>query len=179
MHIARQTAQELVVVAGTRWVSAICAAATLFSLYFVIIHHELKGLFVTAFLLLSTLVMDLRKTFTFDAMQRIVRWKGRTVLTAESGEIFFDDITDIGTESKRAGNRDVPVYRLTIVTPRATIPMAYAYSGQPDGYSALRKQILDFVKPRSTTRSPEADGVLGTTVQILSLDANSKSRRSK
>ena len=32
MHIARQTQQDLVVVAGTRWVSAICAAAALFTL---------------------------------------------------------------------------------------------------------------------------------------------------
>jgi hypothetical protein len=62
-------------------------------------------------------------------MQRVVHWKGRTVLKAESGEIPFDDITDIGTESKRAGN-NVPVFRLTIVTPGATIPMAYTYNGQ-------------------------------------------------
>ncbi|MCU1302433.1 MAG: hypothetical protein JWQ87_2717 [Candidatus Sulfotelmatobacter sp.] len=94
--------------------------------------------------------MDLRKTFTFDAMQRIVRWKGRTVLKAESGEIPFDDITDIGTESDRAGSRNVPVYRLTVITPRATIPMAYTYNGQPDAYSTLRAQILAFVKTGST-----------------------------
>ncbi len=148
MHIARQTPQELVVVAGSRWVSAICAAGALFTLYRAITRHEPKILFVAAFFLLFALVMDLRKTFTFDAMQRIVRWKGRTVLKAESGEIPFDDITDIGTESKRAGsNRDVPVYRLTLITPGATIPMAYTYNGQPDGYSTLREQILTFVKP--------------------------------
>lgn len=86
--------------------------------------------------------MNLRKTFTFDAMRRIVRWEGRRVLKTESGEISFDEITDIGTEAKRAGSRDVPVYRLTIITPRATIPMAYAYSGHDDRYSSLRGQIL-------------------------------------
>ena len=94
--------------------------------------------------------MDLRRTFNFDAMERTVRWKGK-VFKAESGEIPFDDIIDIGTESTRAGNRDVLVYRLTIVTPRGAIPMAYAYNGRPDGYSALRGQILEFVKPGSTT----------------------------
>ncbi len=142
---------------GTRWLSAICAAAALFSLYFVITRHQRMSLFLTGFLLLGALIMDLRKIFTFDAMQRIVRWKGRTLLKAESGEIPFDEITDIGTESTRAA-RDVPVYRLTIITPRATIPMAYAYNGQPDGYSTLRGQILDFVKPGSRTQPSEPGG---------------------
>jgi hypothetical protein len=160
MHIARQTPQELVVVAGTRLLSAICAAAALFTLYFVITRHGPKGqgLFFAGFLLLFALIMDSRKTFTFDARQRIVRWKGRKVFKAESGEIPFDDITDIGTEASRAGARDVPVYRLTIITPRATIPMAYVYSGDHDHYSTLRRQILDFAKPGSTIQSSEPGG---------------------
>src|SRR6266446_6555971 len=108
MHIARQTPQELIVVAGTRWVSAICAAAAIFTLYFVINRHEPKGLFLAAFFLLFALIMDLRKTFTFDARQRIVRWNSRKVFKAESGEIPFDDITEIGTEATRAGDRGVP-----------------------------------------------------------------------
>jgi hypothetical protein len=153
MHIARQTPQELVIVSGTRWVSAICAAAALFTLYLVIAHHQPKGdFFLPAFFLLFAVIMDLRKTFTFDGTRRMVRWRGRKVFKAESGEIPFDEITDIGTEAKRAasqpGGTDVPIYRLTIVTARATIPMAYAYSGDEDRYSALRRQILEFVKPR-------------------------------
>ena len=84
-----------------------------------ITHHELKGLFLAAFFLLFALIMDLRKTFTFDAMQRIVRWKGRKVFKAESGEIRFDDITDIRTEAS-VGDMGVPIYRLTIITPRAS-----------------------------------------------------------
>jgi hypothetical protein len=158
MHIARQTPQELVVVAGTRWISAICAAAALVILYFVITRHEREGLFLVAFFLLFALIMDLRKTFAFDAMQRTVRWNGRRVFKAESGEIPFDDITDIDTEVRRAGARDVPIYRLTIMTPRGAIPMAYAYNGQPDRYSTLRRQILDFVKSGSTIQSPEPGG---------------------
>ena len=31
--------------------------------------------------------------------------------------------------------------------------MAYAYSGQSDRFSTLRRQIFDFVKPGSTTQS--------------------------
>jgi hypothetical protein len=61
---------------------------------------------------------------TFDETHRIDRRKGRTALKAESGEMPFDHITHIGTEATRAGKRDVPVYRLTIITPRATIPTA-------------------------------------------------------
>jgi len=157
MHVARHTPKELVVVAGSRWVSAICAAGALFTLYLAITRHQPKNLFGTAFFLLFALIMDLRKIFIFDAMQRVVHWKGRTVLKAESGEIPFDDITDIGTESKRAGN-NVPVFRLTIVTPGAIIPMAYTYNGQPDGYSTLRGQILDFVRPGPSIQSLEPGG---------------------
>jgi len=144
-------------VAGTRWVSAICAAAALFTLYFVITRHEPNGLLLVAFLLLFALIMDLRKTFIFDATERMVRWHSRRVFKAESGEIPFDEITGIDTEAKRAGQRDVPVFRLTIVTPRATIPMAYAYSGQNDRFSTLRGQILDFVRPGWTIQSREPE----------------------
>jgi hypothetical protein len=158
MHITRQTPQELVVVAGTGWVSAICAAAALFTLYVVTTRHEPKGFLLVAFLLLFALIMDLRKTFIFDATERIVRWHGRRVFKSESGEIPFDEITGIDTEAKRAGQRDVPVYRLTIITPRATIPMAYAYSGQSDRFSTLRGQILDFVKPGSKLQSRDPVG---------------------
>jgi len=147
MHIARETSQELVVVAGSRWVSALCAAGAIFTIYLAITRHDAKMLFFTAFLLFFALIMDLRKTFAFDARQRLVRWKGRKVFKAESGEIPFDDITEIGTEMQRTGRMDVPIYRLTIVTRQATIPMAYNFSGQGDGYSALRARILDFIKP--------------------------------
>ena len=157
MHIARQTPQELTIVSGSRWLSAVCGVGVLYTLYLVFIRHAPKGnLYVTAFLLLVTLVMDLRKTFTFDAMQRLVRWKGRTVLKAESGEIAFDDILDIGTDSSVAA-RNVPVYRLTIITSKGAIPMAYNYNGQPDAYSGLRKQILEFVRPGSTKVSADAE----------------------
>lgn len=155
MHIARQTPQELVIVDGSRWISAICAAAAVLTAYQVLSHHEPKGLLAAAVFVLFALIMDLRKTFTFDGMQRIVRWKGRTILKSESGEIPFDDITDIGTQvsSTTVGpsQRHVPTYRLTIVTPQATIPMAYSYSGQTDRYSVLRSQILEYIRHGSTT----------------------------
>ena len=157
MHIARQTPERLVIVSGSRWLSAVCGVGVLYTLFLVFVRQAPRGnLYVTAFLLIVALVMDLRKTFIFDAMQRVVRWKGRTVLKAESGEIAFDDIRDIGTDCSVAA-RNVPVYRLTIITPRGTIPMAYHYNGQPDAYAGLRRQILEFVRPGST-KLPATDG---------------------
>jgi hypothetical protein len=153
MHIARQTPQELVVVARSRWVSALCAAAALFTLYFVIVRQKPQGYFVVVFLLFFAVIMNLSKTFTFDATHRVVRWKGWKAFKSESGEVPFDDISDIGTESRRAGNRDVPAYRLTIVTPQGSVPMAYVFSGHPDGYAELRRQILEFVQPSSMVKS--------------------------
>lgn len=164
MHISRQTKQELVVVSGTRWVTTICATSALFTLYDVISRHELKVLFLTALLLLFAVGMDLHKTFTFDAIRRSVRWNGRKVFKSESGEIPFHDITDIGTEvqsaSSGSGGRQVPIYRLTVITPRATIPMAYTYNGQTDGYSALRVQILGFINGGPAIDSPNRTGLL-------------------
>lgn len=155
MHIARQTPQELVVVSGTRWLSVGCAGAAALNTYFAIIHHAPKPAFlVTVFLLVCAAVMDLRKIFTFDGMQRVVRWKGRTILKKQSGEIRFDEIVDIDTQQTVTTTRDgqpVPIYRLAIVTAQATIPMAYTYNGQPDHYSALRMKILNFVKTGSTS----------------------------
>jgi len=150
MHVARQTPQELVIVAGTRWVSAICAGCALATLYFVIARNELKGLFLVAFFLFFSVIMNLHKTFRFNAMERTVRWNGRKAFKAESGEIRFDDITDIGRESTRAGDRGILVYRLTIITAQGAVPMAYAYAADSDGYSGLRGQILAFVKGGAT-----------------------------
>jgi hypothetical protein len=153
MHIARETPLELVVVSGTRWVSAICAVAALFTtLYVVIARNEAKGLFAVAFFLLFAVIMDSRKVFTFDAVQRVARWKGRRGFKTESGDVSFDEITDIGTETRTAGSRNVLVYRLTVVTPGAVIAMAYVYSGQSDGYAALRERILEFVRAGSAVR---------------------------
>lgn len=152
MHIARQTPQELVVVDGTRWVSAICAAGALFAVYRTISQHYPKGLILAAVFAIFAMIFDLRKTFIFDSRQRVVRWKGRTILKAESGEIPFDQITNIDTETTTTSSRGggtIMLYRLAINAAGTTIPMAYNYRGIKDGYAALRGQILEFVRPGS------------------------------
>lgn len=76
MHIARQTSHEPVVVDGSRWVSAICAAGALFGAYCMFTQHERQGLIFFAVLALFAMIFDLRKEFTFDRMQQVVRRKG-------------------------------------------------------------------------------------------------------
>ena len=167
MHIARQTPQELVVVDSSRWVSAICAAAALFAAYRTMSQHQPKGLIAVALLALFAMIFDLRKTFTFDAMQRVVRWKGRTILKAESGEIPFDDITNIDTETITTTNKsaDITLYRLAINAKGTTVPMAYNYRGVKNGYAALRSQILEFVRPASQSAAAHVVGAAAESLE--------------
>ncbi|HEX4005371.1 MAG TPA: hypothetical protein VHX60_04305 [Acidobacteriaceae bacterium] len=160
MHIARQTPQELVVVDSSRWVSALCAAGALMALRAASSHHKTAEWIAFALLVMFALIFFLRKTFIFDNTRRTVRWTGRTILKAESGEIAFDEINNIGTQETTATDRNfsVPVYRLAIETSRATVPMSYNYSGRGDRYSALRRQILEFVRPGSQSATPRLEG---------------------
>lgn len=167
MHIARQTPQQLVVVDSSRWVSAICAAFAVFAAYRTISQHQLKDLIGVAVLAIFAMIFDLRKTFTFDGAQRVVRWKGRTILKAESGEIRFDDITNIDTETTTTSNKSatITLYRLAINASGTTIPMAYNYRGVSDGYAALRRQILEFVRPGSQSAAALMGGAAAESLE--------------
>ena len=168
MHIARQTPQQMVVVDGSRWISAICAAGAIFAAYRVVSQLYLKGLIMVAVLALFAMIFDLRKTFTFDATQRIVRWKGRTILKAESGEIPFDSITNIDTETTTTsskGGGTIMLYRLAINASGKTIPMAYNYRGVGDGYSNLRRQILEFMRPGSQSAAALMGAAAGESLE--------------
>lgn len=167
MHIARQTPQQLVVVDSSRWVSAICAAGALFAVYRTISQHYPKGLIMVAVLAIFAMIFDLRKVFTFDGMQRVVRWKSRTILKAESGEIRFDDITNIDTETTTTTNKTatITLYRLAINASGKTIPMAYNYRGASDGYAALRSQILEFIRPGSQSAAARIGGAAAESLE--------------
>jgi hypothetical protein len=161
MRITSQTPQELIVQDGSVWVSYICAASALVIIFFSIAENKINGLLTASFFLLCAIIADRRTTFTFDAMQRVVRWRGKKFLKVESGMIPFDDITDIGTEASDSDG--VTCYRLTILTRDGVFPMAYAYTGRADAYAALRKQILDFIRPGSYTSSPPP-GILSSGI---------------
>ena len=153
---------------GSRWVSAICAALALFATYRVITQHYLKGLILVVVLALFAMIFDLRKTFTFDNMQRVVRWKGRTILKSESGEIPFDSITNIDTETTTTSSRGggtIMLYRLAINASGSTIPMAYNYRGMGDGYANLRRQILEFIRPGSQSAAALMGAAAGESLE--------------
>ena len=152
MHISRQTPTELVVEDSSLWISYLCAGAGFLLLALSVAQNKPKGFLGAAFFLLCAAIFERKTTFTFDAMQRIVRWNGLKLFKRDSGEIRFDDITDIGTEAS-SGDR-VATYRLTVLTAQGSIPMAYTYAGRTDGYAPLRQQILDFVKPGAYVPSP-------------------------
>ncbi len=148
MYIASQSPTELVVEDSTVWLSwifGVCAAVIMF---FSVTQHQLRGLVGAALFVLFALIVELRTVFTFDATQRVVRWKNLKRFKTETGSISFDEINDIGTESL-SGNSGSLTYRLTIITSTGTLPMAYSYTGHNDAYAQLRHQILAFIKPGS------------------------------
>ena len=122
---------------------------------------------MAAILAIFSVIFDLRKVFAFDRVQRVVRWKGRTILKAESGEIPFDDITNIDTETTTTTNKSatITLYRLAINASGTTIPMAYNYRGVSDGYAALRGQILDFIRPGSQSAAARIVGAAAESLE--------------
>lgn len=162
MRITIQTPQELVVQDSSVWLSWVLAACALVVIFFSIAERKMNGLLTAAFFLLCAMIADRRTTFTLDATQRTVRWKGKKFFKVPSGTIPFDDIADIGTEA--SSDSDVGAsYRFTILTRDGSIPMAFSYTGRTDAYAPLRQQILDFIKPGSYMPSPPS-GILSSGI---------------
>jgi hypothetical protein len=162
MRIASQSPTELVVKDSTLWISALCGAAALATVYFSIAKHEPRSLLGGAFFLLFTIVFARHTVFTFDGMQRIVRWSGYKPFHSTSGSVSFDEIADITVETSSGGN-NVPTYRLSLKTADGLVPMAFVYSGSNDGYASLRGTILALIKPGlqgTPADAPNASGVI-------------------
>jgi len=121
---------------------------------------------MAAILAIFAMIFDLRKVFTFDGMRRVVRWKGRTILKTESGEIPFDRITNIDTETTTTTNKSatITLYRLAINASGTSIPMAYNYRGVKDGYATVRGRILEFIRPGSQSA---AASIVGAAAESL------------
>jgi hypothetical protein len=62
-----------------------------------------------------------------------------------SGIVPFSEITGIGMDSNSAGNRGIPVYRLTILTSGKPVPMSDVYHGGKQHYDSLKAEILQFL----------------------------------
>jgi hypothetical protein len=160
VHITSQTPQELVVEDSSVWIAYVCAASAVIIFFFSIAHNKINTLLGASIFLLFAVIADRRMTFTFDAMQRVVRWRGEKHFKVESGTIQFDDITDIGTEAWDSDGGTC--FRLSILTKDGSTPMAYSYGGRTDAYAPLRQPILEFIKPGSYVPSPP--GILSSGI---------------
>src|ERR1700761_2279337 len=163
MRVVHESPAELVLKDNSTWITAICAGSALALILFGIVQAEANFFLVAALFLIFATIAAYQTTFIFDGIQRVVRWNGYKLFRSASGTIRFDDITDITTEAK-SGGEGIPGYRLAILTAQGAVPMAYAYKGRSDAYSALRNQILEFIRPglhqRDAHRVPDApDGV--------------------
>lgn len=168
MHIAAQSPQELVVLDSSRWISGLCAGAGAVVILLAIQKHEPKGFLGAAFFLLFAVLADRRTLFTFDALQRVVRWSGHRFLKAESGIIPFADITGIAVEATSAGNGST-TYRLALLTAQGPTPMAYAYSAIGN-LRQIRETILALIQPdASLRRTQESAAALADDASLRSL----------
>lgn len=145
MRIASQSPTELVVRDSTVWVSVLCASATLALILFGAVKAQPNAFLGAALFLLFGTIAARSTIFTFDNMRRVVRWSGYKPFKSASGEIPFDDISDIIMEASSGG--DSTTYRLSLITLQGAVPMAYVYTSSRDGYAALRSQIFSFIKP--------------------------------
>ncbi|HEY6489792.1 MAG: hypothetical protein WCC26_08725 [Terracidiphilus sp.] len=168
MHIASQSPQELVVLDSSRWISGLCAGAGALVIILAAQKHEPKGFLGAAFFLLFAVLADRRTLFTFDALQRVVRWTGHRFLKAESGAIPFAHITGIAVEAMSAGDGGT-TYRLALLTAEGSTPMAYAYSGIGN-LRSIRETILSFMQPDASLRpTPESSAALADDASLRSL----------
>ena len=170
MRIARQTATELVLEDSGLWLAGALAIASL-PLFYAAIFTGAKGNFVVAgFFVICSLVGIRKSSFVFDAGERVVRWKNRLFLKASSGSVAFDEIREIGIECSSAGEGGAG-YRLTILTPRGSIPLSSTYGSGSGKYATLRETILVFLK-REAAATPEMaarERIAGWDPSILEL----------
>jgi hypothetical protein len=156
MRIKSHTDQELVVVDSAVGISATLFIASLPLLYVATRPGKIGALFGACLFLLGALVWFRKTTFTFDASEQRVRWRGRKVLKVESGVVPFSEITGIGTEAT-FGSHGSNTYRLTILTRSGLVPLAYTYGGNQQNYASIREEILRFLHLEVPAPAAELD----------------------
>ncbi len=167
MKVTRHTASELVVGDSCLWLAAVCLIMAVFPIYAAIASGKKSTMVAAALVAVFSVVWLRKSTFVFDAGQRVVRWKRLRYFNTSSGTISFDDIRDITTETMQ--NRSGTLYRLTIITPLASVPLADAYGGGSDKYARLRQEILSFVKPQASMPTAGRSQDLESSVRELLL----------
>jgi hypothetical protein len=145
MHIAHQSPQELLVVDSSHWISLLAAFTAAATAFAALAKHQPRGFLVVALFLLFAVLADARTRFAFDAIARVVRWKGRRFLRTQSGTIAFDEIHDITVEAAATAH-GAAGFRLAILTDKGVRPMAYGYSAVGN-FERMRETILAMVRP--------------------------------
>ena len=162
MRITRQTESELVVVDSCLWLAGFLIAVALILFYAAFVSATHKLLVAGGCILLFAVPWLRKNTFTFDAAQRMVRYRVLRYLKTSSGSIPFAEITGIETETSSAP-RGGTIYRLAILTHDGSVPMADAYGGGRRHYEDMRQAIEKFVNgdvpsaasQEAAIRSPE------------------------
>lgn len=161
MHIASQSPTELVVedsAVALSWVFGVCAIGIM---YLSITQHQPRGFIAAALFLLFALIAEVRTTFTFDATERVVRWKTMKRIRIATGSISFDEISDIGPETGAGAAK----HRLAILTAHGAMPMQLASTTNADASTPLRNQVLAFVKPGSEQETGVTAGGIATDLE--------------
>ena len=174
MRITRQTARELVLVDSSLWLAGVLAIGYLPLFYDAVFDGKMGSLAMAGFFVLCSLFCIRKTCFVFDARDRVVRWKNRLFLKAPTGSLDFDDIGGIRIESSWGDGEGGVSYRLTMLTSRGPIPLAYSYGSGSDKYAAMKEAIVAFLKPdsREAASTPEAaspEGTVGLDPSILEL----------
>ena len=146
MRIAHRSLTELVVRDSSIWMAGVSVGGALLLIGYGIAQQEINFFWIAAFFLLCATILARSTTFTFDGMQRKIRWHGYKPFKRASGTIPFDDIADITIEISSAGG-GAPTYRLSLSTSAGVVPMAYLFTASRDAYVSLRHELLSFLRP--------------------------------
>lgn len=153
MHIQRQTATDLVLQDGSRWLAFPFYLVSIALIATFLKDFDPVGLLCGTMFSFVAALFTRHTEFAFDRTQRLVRWRRRTFLKNDSGSIPFDAIRDIVIDAQR-GSRGATSYRLSVLTVDGPTPMSNSVGGGDiERYQHLRQQILDFIGIDSTSRT--------------------------
>jgi hypothetical protein len=149
MKIVRQSDSELVLQDGRLWISALLALGALPLFYTASFAGWGPNSIAGILFLAGALVWMHQTTVVFDATQRQVRWKRVRLFRTTSGTVPFSDIAAISTET--SPGRGGSLYRLVLLTPAQSLPLARSLSGSRDHCAATRQAIQHFLQERGVS----------------------------
>ena len=144
MKIARHTETELVLEDSLIWLAIFFALASLPPLYDAIRLGVTKNFIIAGLVLLFALICIRKSSCTFDRLRRTVFLHTRTAIKVSRRSVPFDEIQDVVLDADTLG-RQRAQYRLAIVTPSGSVPLAGSYGSGSQRYEAMRQAVLEFL----------------------------------